>query len=231
MSQLKVSLKKLNISYARLALKLNIPESTLKKWMNAEDGPFGRIMMICEELGLSLQNILRSIETQDLKTFTFSIEQQKFFLKDPAAFKVYWFLVYERKSPSEIQELLNLKSDEFNRYLLKLDRVHLIEVGKNNQTKLPRMKPVKWKFSGHFMDELFKTWTQGILVDPSKKDLLQFFQLSESSLKEFHKDLEELEEKYARRTILELMERVEKLHQIRYMRVVAEGSFIKNGQL
>ena len=231
MQQLKSSLKKQHLSYARLAQILNVPESTLKKWFVAEDGPFNRINLICEALGLSVYAVIKSAEEQSIQTFTFSKTQQDFFLKDRTTFNVYWLLVYERLDEKSIQKQLGLSPLEFKKSLLKLDKNELIQLGLKDSIRLPRMRPVKWKFEGRFMEELFLEWTNKLIEDNSRNEdtnpLLQYFQLSSASEEEFKKDLEALEEKYARRTIIELNDPSKKLKKIRYFSTHAPGSFIE----
>ncbi len=226
MQQLKSNLKKQHLSYARLAQILDIPESTLKKWFGAEDGPFNRINLICEALGLSVYAVIKSAEEQSIQTFTFTKTQQDFFLKDRTTFNVYWLLVYERLDEKSIQKQLSLSSLDYKKSLLKLDKNQLIQLGLKESVRLPRMRPVKWKFEGRFMEELFLEWANQLIAD-NTNPLLQYFQLSPSSEEEFKKDLEALEEKYARRTIIELNDPSKKLKQIRYFSTHASGSFIK----
>ena len=224
MNFLKLKLKKLGISYARLALTLDVPESTLKKWFSAEDGSFNRISKICETLGLPVYLVLKEAEEQNLKTFTFSKDQQAAFLKDHISFKAYWLMVYERKLQEETMKLLNLNSTEFKKIIFKLDKMGLIQLGVGDVVKVPKMRPIKWKFTGTFMEKIFEDWVEGILKGPDTN--LQFFQLTQNSEKDFHNDLKMLEEKYARRTIMELSGDKKKLKQIRYLSGFAEGSFV-----
>lgn len=223
-SFLKLKLRKLGISYARLAATLDVPESTLKKWFSADDGSFNRISKICEVLGLPVYLVLKEAEEQNLKTFSFSKDQQSAFLKDYVSFKVYWLMVYERKLQDEVMGLLDLKPAEFKKILFKLDKMGLIQLGIGDVVKVPKMRPIKWKFSGTFMEKLLEDWVAGMLKDSETN--LQFFQLTLNSEKEFLNDLRMLEEKYARRTIMELSGDKKKLKQIRYLSGTAEGSFV-----
>lgn len=226
MNFLKLKLKHHRISYKTLAETLSIPESTLKKWFTAEDGSYNRIASICEALGLAVHAVLKELEEQNLKTFSFTREQQSYFLKDFDGFKVYWLMVYERKNQIQTQSLLNLKPQDFKRILLKLDGLSLIYLGAGDKVKVPKMRPVKWIFTGAFMEELCREWTAGIIKDSQNSLSLQFFQLTPDSEKDFLWDLKMLEEKYARRTILELSGNPEKLKKIRYLTSTAEGSYV-----
>jgi hypothetical protein len=231
MKFLKMKLKRSGVSYSRLSTTLDVPESTLKKWFSADDGSFNRISKICETLGLPVYLVLKEAEEQNIKTFSFSKDQQVAFLKDYTAFKAYWLMVYERKSQDEAMILLNLKATEFRKILFKLDRMGLIQLGSGDLVKVPKMRPVEWKFSGAFMNELSEEWVSGILKDSKAEKnasrlILQFFQLTTNSQQEFLNEIRMLEEKYARRTIMELSGDKQNLKQIRYLSGCAEGSFI-----
>lgn len=230
MGHLKRRLRHARVSYARLAQALDLPESTLKKWFSARDGSFNRIQMICEVLGVSLSALILELDQQKILSLSFSSKQQELFARNDNTFRVFWFLVYERKSQEWVQQTLGLTPAELKKVLFKLDRLDLIRIDIKGVVRIPKMRPVKWVFRGPFIESLGKMWREKLIDDsqrdhPCSQQTLQFYQLSERSLSEFYKDLRELEEKYARRTILELSQD-EKLQQIRYLSATAEGSFI-----
>lgn len=232
MQEIKKQLKRSKVSYARLAGLLDIPESTLKKWFTAKDGSFGRITQLCDVLGIQVHALIKAVEEQRVLTLSFSTAQQNLFSKDLNSFKVYWLLVYERMDEENIRKVTGLKLNEYKALLYKLDKVNLIQVGKEDKVKVPKMKPVRWNFEGPFMEKLLAQWSSRLHSDAMEKKtfsrlILQFFQLSPESAAEFKKDMEALEEKYARRTILELSTYPGQRKQIRYLCTTAEGSFIE----
>ena len=231
MTELKRALKRQHTSYAELARQLDLPESTLKKWFNAKDGSFNRINLICQALGLPVFAVIKAAEEQNVQTFTFTSVQQEHFIKDRRSFEIYWFLVYERLNTEEVKERLGIESDQLHKVLLRLDRLGLVKFGPGNNLKVPSMRPIRWKFEGTFMTGILKEWVTEILRENllSKKDtsmMLQFFQLTPRSEEELRSEIAQLEEKYARRTILELNNPSQKLRQIRYISALAAGSFI-----
>ena len=232
MAELKKSLKRQGTSYAELARQLDVPESTLKKWFNAKDGSFNRIDMICEAMGLSIFGVIRNAEEQNVQTFTFSDAQQKYFMKDKEAFAIYWLVVYERLSTTEVMEKLRIEKSVLNKALLRLDKIGLVQLGADDNLRIPKMRPIRWKFEGEFMIELLREWVTEIFQDnlTNKKDsmmMLQFFQLTPQYEEELKRDIALLEEKYARRTILELKNPEQKLKQVRFISAIASGSFVK----
>lgn len=231
MNELKKALKRQNTSYAELAREMDLPESTLKKWFNADDGSFDRIISICQVLGLPVYAVIKNAEEQNVQTFSFNSEQQKYFQKEKTSFVIFWLLVYERLSLNEVIQKLNIDQKIMDRSLLALDRIKLVEYGPGNSLKLPKLRPIRWKFEGQFMIELLKEWGTEIFKDSlanknGSSMLLQFFQLSPQSADEFVKEITMLEDKYARRTILELGNSGLKLKKLRYISALSEGSFV-----
>ena len=233
MTQLKRILRKQGATYATLAKSLDVPESTIKKWFTSKDGSFERISRISEALGVSIAHVMKALEEESVKTFSFTTAQQQYFLKEPLAFKIFWLLVYLRQTPQQIQLQFELNEKEIQKILLRLDKLNLIIVGARDVVKLPRMRPIRWQFSGPFMEKIQEKWTKDLLREAnsegdSSRSVLQFYQLSEEALEDFHKDVRALEERYARRTIMELNGPKKGLRLVRYLSAVAEGSFIKN---
>lgn len=182
---------------------MEVPESTLKKWFSSEDGSFNRIILVCDALGVSLADVLKSLEMKKIESVVFSYKQQNFFLSNSLGFKVYWYLVYERKSIQEVLSLFSLSEKDFKNILFKLDRLSLVELGVADKLKLPTFRPVRWRPKGKFMMEIFRSWTNRLVEDALREQerhnlSLQFFQLSRESYTEFESDLRNLEEKYAR---------------------------------
>lgn len=232
MTQLKRILRKQGATYATLAKSLDVPESTIKKWFTSKDGSFERISRISEALGVSIANVVKALEEESVKTFSFTTAQQQYFLKDPLAFKIMWLLIYQRQTPQEIQKKFELTEKEMQKILLRLDKLNLIIVGAKDVLKLPRMRPIRWQFSGAFMEKIQDQWIKDLLQDAllnvdSSRSVLQFYQLTDEALEDFHKDVRALEERYARRTIMDLNGPKKELHLVRYLSAVAEGSFIK----
>lgn len=231
MRELKLRLRRLNVSYARLAKLLDVPESTLKKWFTAKTGAFDRVTMVCEAIGVPLEVVVKSIEHRNVKKLTFSKEQQTLFRASPTAFRVFWLLVYERRSVEETRRRLELSTQEMRGVLLKLDKVRLVQLRAGDEVRVPGLQPVAWEFKGPFMEELHRDWIRTLLAEATAsrdgRQLLQFYQLSPASAEELKKDLLALEEKYARRTILDLGS-TEEIVQYRYLCALAFGSFVNS---
>ena len=229
-SALKKHLRAQKIPQARLAERMHIPESTLKKWLNAKDGSFNRLDRVCRALGLSLAAVMKSIERQEVEILEFTEAQQTYFKQNPEIFKAYWFLVYERQGLEGTGHALGIKVETLKRACLQMDKLGLLDVLPGDRLQLPEPRPIRWRPKGAFIERVFRDWSMGVLGEAleQKNDLiLQFFQLSEEGAAEFQRDLKRLEERYARRTIQDMGSQAGAPKKIRFLAASGEGSFFK----
>ncbi len=89
---------------------------------------------------------------------------------------------------------------------------------------LPRKSVIMEQLHAEWVREILETSRSG---GEGLRENLQFFQLSQPSMEEFFRDLRNFEEKFARRTIIELSGESRKLMQFRYLSAIAEKSFLQ----
>ena len=232
MNELRQRLRRAKVTQAELSHHCGVPPSTLKKWFVARDGAMSRIHVICAALDVKLSEILKAIEMESVKTFKMGDAQQAFFASDMRTFQIYWLFVYERQPLKEIQTLLEIGDRDFEKRLFKLDRLNLMRYIDADRAKAPRANPVRWSSDGPFMQRLLANWSEdlareAILNQAGSIFMLQYFQLTEDSEKELRRDLANLEEKYARRTVQELRLKTAKTGKLRVLISAAPGSFVK----
>jgi hypothetical protein len=58
----------------------------------------------------------------------FTDEQQKYFQGNFEAFKVFWFLTYERQSLEQIRKKLNIREDVLKRMIYRFDKLGFIDL-------------------------------------------------------------------------------------------------------
>lgn len=228
MNRIKALLKERKISYAKLSRLTQTPVSTLKKWFAAQDGSLNRVDILCTSLGLSLVQILRSLERMDVQTLEMNPKQQQYFLEDPVAFSIYWHLLYERMHAEEVRLRLQLDPKAYRQKLLRMDRLNLLEVSIHEKVVVTKIQPVRWRWAGPFLEKTLRQWSHATAEDSFSRDknfILQFFQMSAESGEELRRDLKALEEKYARRTNHELAIGGIQIQKTRFLACLADGSF------
>lgn len=231
MLYLKRQMRSRRLRYRDLATATQVPESTLQKWFTAVDGPFSRIHLICKFLGITLSDVVGALEREPTRHFEFTEAQQQLFKQDYQHFVLFWLLVCERRTLKFVAKALSLDPAQLKGLLSRLDRVGLLELLPNDRLKLPKLRPVKWKPNGDFIQNTFRDWSMGILQEAlsRQKDsdiIVQYFQLSPSSIEELLRDIRELEDKYSRRTISELRNGPREIQGVRFLISHTRGSFL-----
>lgn len=230
MQFLRKVLKRRKITFASLSQLTQVSESTLKKWFSAKDGTFGRVNLICDALGLTLNDVLLALEQRTIVTYKMHRKAQEQLLKDSLAFSVYWLMVYERQKIDHICDILGITEKVLKRQLLKLDRLNLIKLDVNEKVTLPRIIPIRWTPEGPLMEKVYRHWTKNLIEDclqgqDKSRLFLNYLQLTDQSLSEFERELHQLEEKYLRRTIQELSTKDRNLNKVRFMGAIARGRY------
>lgn len=124
---LKSELRKNKITYNQVAVRLNMTEAGVKKLFSKEDISLKKIDAICDLLNMSVFEMLKSAENEDVEAVKFNDVQVKFFLSRPQFFHFFMKLAYEQKNPTQIQKDFGLSSKSISLYLKKLEDLGLIK--------------------------------------------------------------------------------------------------------
>lgn len=231
---IKIVLKKRKITYVMLAEELGLSESGVKKILSSKDCSFGRLSQICQVLGLSILDILKESEKQEVKDESFSMEVEEFFVNNFSYFQFYWQLVAERKSVNEIKEINNFSEDDLIKYLDKLDELGIIEFKDLENIKLPKFVLRKWVGQGPLTYKVQTEWSEKLIRDVVKlednsilgnKFVLRHLKLKESSIKDLIQAIEEVEYEFINRSRREQSLGQEGLRLVRLLCSSARGSF------
>ena len=124
---LKTELKKNKITYNQVAALLKMSEAGVKKLFNKDDISLKKIEAICELMNVSVLEILKISENDDVEAVTFNQKQVQFFLAKPQHFHFFMKLAYEQKSPLAIQNEFKLSPKSLSQYLKQLEEIGLIK--------------------------------------------------------------------------------------------------------
>lgn len=227
---LKAVLKQKKINYKELAQGLKLSESGIKKILGAQDGSFQRLIQICRFVGISLSELLEDGKTLDVG---FTPRQQTEFLKEPLLFQVYWLLVYERRSMTEVQEELRLNKTEAFRLARRLDVLSLITLLPGDRMRLPSVRAVRWTGDGEFIRKTYRDWSRRLVEDVAKPVsdagelfIIRYFQMTTKTHGEFIAAIKALETEFVRRAIHEMRTRPPGLEHVRWITGVDMRSFV-----
>lgn len=231
-SSLKLALKRQKITYRELARRLGLSESGIKKILSAEDGSFQRLAQICRELGFSMRELLLGQE-ESVFNLSYSLPQQEYLSSTPAALRLYWALVYERRPLAEAEELAGVGKKESFSILRKLDQLQLVELMPKGRVRVPAVRAIRWVGGGPLVQKLYQEWPQRLLravakpeSGPNELFLVRYFRVTEKTLKDLISAQRDLEAEFVRRATKEMRTEDPALLHLRWLTAVDDRSFL-----
>lgn len=228
---IKRALKRQKLTYKDLAKSLKLSESGVKKILTAEDGSFQRLAQICDAVGLSMQELLTGHD-ESMLDVTFTPAQQDYLMGNLPALKLYWTLVYERRTLAQATALLGLK-DAFP-LLRKLDQFQLLELLPAGRVRVPAVRQVRWVGGGPLVAKLYREWSARFLEKVAKPDpgpdslfLIRYFRASEHTIRDLMDALRDLEQEFVRRATREMRTEAPELRHLRWISAVDMRSFLE----
>lgn len=176
-----------------IAKEFDVSLPTVKRWYSGQGLSLEQASDLCHFLGLTLGEALHAIQ-KTTQTFLYTLEQEKFFAKNPDTLAFFDNLL-RGKSLKSMRKKFRLSSTKMTDSLLKLDRLKLIELHPNNKFKLLKKGEPIWRPSG----PLQVTFRSQILEDflgTKKCDLDRFllYEFSDDDAKAIQLKLLELQQ-------------------------------------
>lgn len=148
---LKKELKAARMTYADLAVKLGMAESSVKRMLARGDMPLSRIDAICRALKLDFADLARRIaDTQPLLA-ELTEAQEKAVVADKKLLLAA-ICVLSQWTLEQITTSYRLTEAECIKYLAQLDRIGIIELKPLNRYRLKLAKTFRWRPHGPVMD-------------------------------------------------------------------------------
>lgn len=204
MMTIKSHLKAKGITYQDLAAEIGMSESGIKKLFTAKDISLKRLGQIADIIDVSLANIFQSVEDQEIKNIKFSLTQEDTLCKNPLLFKFFWFLVVDELSIDEIRKQEKLSQEQVDRFLIKLERMDLIRLGKSKRVLSTHKGLLRWSSEGPLMKKINQEWSETLLKKVLQKSTddplhrLSYLKLSRESQEEFYHRINVLLNEFAR---------------------------------
>jgi hypothetical protein len=150
-SVLKDELKTAGITYAQLARKLKMAESSVKRMFAKEDMPLSRVDAICAVLKMDFAELARRVaDTQSLLSeLTFA--QEKAVVADKKLLLVA-ICALSQWTSEQITVTYRMEEAETIKYLTALDRLGIIELRALNRYRLKLAKTFRWRPHGPVMN-------------------------------------------------------------------------------
>ncbi len=148
---LKDELKAARMTYADLARKLGMSESSVKRMLARADMPLSRVDAICSALKIDFAELARRIADAQPLLAELTLAQEKAVVADKKLLLVA-ICVLSQWTMEQITSQYRLTDAEAVKYLLQLDRIGIIELRPLNRYRLKLAKTFRWRPHGPVMD-------------------------------------------------------------------------------
>ena len=148
---IKDELKSAGMTYADLALKLKMSESSVKRMLAKGEMPLSRVDAICGALKIDFAELARRVaDTQPLLA-ELTLAQEKAVVTDKKLLLVA-ICVLSQWTLEQITGHYRLTEAEAIKYLVQLDRLGIIELRPLNRYRLKLAKTFRWRPHGPVMN-------------------------------------------------------------------------------
>ena len=148
---LKKELKSTHMTYADLAIALGMAESSVKRMLAKGDMPLSRIDAICRALKLDFADLARRVADAQPLLAQLTQDQEKAVVADKKLLLVA-ICVLSQWTLEQITTSYRLTEAQCVGYLVKLDRIGIIELRPLNRYRLKLAKTFRWRPHGAVMD-------------------------------------------------------------------------------
>jgi DNA-binding Xre family transcriptional regulator len=231
---LKKVLKERGITYRELARQLKLSESSIKKLFTSDDCSLKRLGEICSVLGISLQDLMAAVHETPIQVHRYTPEQENFLVTNSKAFHVYWKIVYEESTTTEVMKQFGLSNDALFKILRSLDKQNLLSLLPDGKIKFPDRGMVFWENKGPLVELIKREWSKRLLAQVEGRDhlpgyrlCLKSYRMKESTLLDFIKAIGDLELEFARRAYREEKLSRKSTIPVALVSVVAPKSFVE----
>lgn len=148
---LKEELKAARMTYADLAQKLDMAESSVKRMFAKGDMPLSRIDAICGALKIDFAELAKRVADSQPLLAELTLAQEKAVVADKKLLLVA-ICVLSQWTLEQITAAYRLDEPETIKYLVQLDRIGIIELRPLNRYRLKLAKTFSWRPHGPVMN-------------------------------------------------------------------------------
>ena len=192
--RLKRLIKAKGLTYAVLANRIEVSESTLKRWFASKNMSIKRLDEVCKGAGITLDDLMRESLDKPVQNY-FTQEQEVLFTSDEKLLVVYYLVALGRPF-NEITNLYQYTHADLQSYCLKLEKVGLIELHPKDKV-VPLVNPsTMWRPRGLLNQKYFKYVREDFMnshfTDHNEIQNFVSGRLSEAGLQLIKKKLEKM---------------------------------------
>jgi len=131
---IKQLLKKQNRTYSDLAKVWSCSVPTVKRQLGQEELPLSRLLTLLEWLGLTLSDLHKLADSENVMSPKYTVRQNEFLAKNPREFS-FLMKLYEELTPEQIAQKYKLSALTLEKILIQLEKHDLIRVGAGGRVK------------------------------------------------------------------------------------------------
>jgi hypothetical protein len=204
-AELKRALREGGHTYAAVAKQLHLSIATVKRLFSTRDFTLHRMDLICELLGVELSVIMERAQDRGAPTNQLTLDQEREIISEPGLFLIAW-LALSRTPFEEMVKTYRFDATEVQRYLIKLDRLRVIELQPGNRVRLLVSRRFSWRRGGpvqrYIHQKLLREFFAGDFTDESAEFVFHGDAVTAQGLVQMKRALQ-----HAARECMEIMER------------------------
>ncbi len=199
---LKRVLKAKKITYEDLAKRLSLSLPTVKRLFAGHEPSFGRIVDICNVIGVSFFDLVHMSHKASAPRFTLTPEQEETFVGSPDLY-AFFRLLHSGQAPAELASENGLNPVDVERYLRSLEDLRLLDRLPAGRLRLLNQGQIQWQQNGPMRRQFIRDQNHKFLesLEQESAEGSQSFHVVECELhpetfRHMTAELEDLSEKY-----------------------------------
>jgi transcriptional regulator with XRE-family HTH domain len=194
-TELKRYLKAHGVTYAALAARLDLSESSIKRLFARETFSLKRFEQVCNALGLEIADLVELMNARRAYLTQLTAEQEETLLSDQKLLLLTYLLI-NGWSTTEIVESYDVDANELERLLIRLHRAKIIELLPLNRVKLLTARNFSWRRDGpvqrFFERDVQREFLSSVFEGPAEKYAFVGGSLSRPSLAQLGQSIDRL---------------------------------------
>lgn len=171
-AELKRVLRERRLTYTDVAAKLGLSLASIKRLFSAGDFSLARVDQICDLAGTELRELLERAHERAAPSNPLTLAQEQELVSDPKLLFITW-LVVNRTTFEDIVRLHRFTEREALGYLIRLDRLRVIELKPGNRVRLLVSRRFSWRPGGpvqrYIHDKLLREFLAGHFTGPHEE--------------------------------------------------------------
>jgi transcriptional regulator with XRE-family HTH domain len=192
-AELKRTLKERGITYAEVARHMKLSLPSVKRLFSTADLSLDRLDQICELLGMEPTELIEQMRQRAATVTRLTDAQEREIVGDPRLFLITW-LILNRWRIEEIVREFKFTEREVERYLIRLDRLKIIELQPGNRARLRVNSNLSWRTGGpmwrYVHQHLLKEFFASDFQDPRAEFRIYGSIMSEATLQQIKRTIQ-----------------------------------------